>query len=321
MNQEEKDHLLAAIDEIENHTVASPGQAEKLAGDVLEAVLREDGYRFQYVGGPHDAGVDFVATRDADTERSAHSLGVQFKYRRVPSNVAAVRELLGTALLASYDRSILLASAGFTKGARQLLERELPVTVELLDLPTLRNWVQRLVSAEPEAIDDVRSAVRILSRTLALLIARDPKKLDEIEWRDLERLLAEAFDGLGFGVVLTPPAKDGGKDIVLTCRVTGKKRTYVVEVKHWVAGGKVGGGAVSDFLHVIASEERQGGVLLSSSGFTRTAFEELSEVDRQVLRFGEAAKIVSVCRRYMKATSGIWSPPENLPEILYEETV
>jgi sulfur transfer protein SufE len=39
--------------------------------------------------------------------------------------------------------------------------------------------------------------------------------LEELEWHDLERTVADIFDGLGFLVTLTPPRKDGGKDIIL----------------------------------------------------------------------------------------------------------
>jgi hypothetical protein len=40
--------------------------------------------------------------------------------------------------------------------------------------------------------------------------------LDHLEWRDLERMMARVMEGLGFKVTLTPPSKDGGKDLILT---------------------------------------------------------------------------------------------------------
>ena len=44
----------------------------------------------------------------------------------------------------------------------------------------------------------VLQAVRDLSNELASLVARDPRALDRIEWRDLERMLALVFERLGF---------------------------------------------------------------------------------------------------------------------------
>jgi HJR/Mrr/RecB family endonuclease len=83
-----------------------------------------------------------------------------------------------------------------------------------------------------------------MSKKFALLIAQNPRALDEIEWRDIERTIAEVFDGLGFLARLTPPSKDGGKDVVLECTVSGQRAEYLVEIKHWRAGSRVGGGAL-----------------------------------------------------------------------------
>ncbi|MEM9456937.1 MAG: restriction endonuclease [Myxococcota bacterium] len=96
----------------------------------------------------------------------------------------------------------------------------------------------------PDEAEKVRSlvalAVESLARELILLIIKQRSALREIEWRDLERVIATAFEGIGSHVELTPPAKDGGKDIVLTCSENGIRRQYVVEIKHWVSGKQVG---------------------------------------------------------------------------------
>lgn len=122
-------------------------------------------------------------------------------------------------------------------------------------------------------------------------------------------------------MTLTPPAKDGGKDVVLGCYVQGRQAEYFVEIKHWRSRSRVGGGALRDFLNVIVREGRVGGLFLSTYGYCDNAFEQLTEIDRQRLRFGDAEKIVALCHTYVKARSGIWSPPENLADVLYEGTV
>jgi len=55
-------------------------------------------------------------------------------------------------------------------------------------------------------------------------------------------LVAVLVSDLGFEEVeLTPPAKDGGRDIIAKARnpKTGWTETYLFECKHWVAGKKV----------------------------------------------------------------------------------
>jgi restriction endonuclease Mrr len=103
--------------------------------------------------------------------------------------------------------------------------------------------------------------------------------------------------------------------------VTGKKHTYIIEIKHWRSGNRVGQSIVRDFLNVIVRERRQGGLFLSTYGYCDNAFEMLSEIERQQLKFGSEEKIVSLCKTYVKAEAGIWSPSATLTEILLEETI
>ena len=107
-----------------------------------------------------------------------------------------------------------------------------------MNIDSLRAWTARIERAKNEDVSPVVRAVQFLSRTLARLIARNSRALDEIEWRDLERLLAEVFEELGFDVELTPSSKDGGKDLVLSCLICGHGRKYFVEVKHWRSGNE-----------------------------------------------------------------------------------
>ncbi|MBF4280868.1 restriction endonuclease, partial [Vibrio anguillarum] len=134
-----------------------------------------------------------------------------------------------------------------------------------------------------------------LSDHFVRLIAHNPRYLMDIEWRELERVIQVIFEELGFSAELTPGSKDGGKDVVLKCRVSGADHTYFVELKHWRSQQKVGGQAAQDFLRVIVNEEINGGLFLSTYGFCDNAFEMLSEIDRQCLKFGNQSKIVTLC--------------------------
>ena len=106
-------------------------------------------------------------------------------------------------------------------------------------------------------------------------------------------MLAEVFQGLGFDVTLTPSSKDGGKDLILECIVQGDKQSYVVEVKHWRSGQHVGKRYISDFINVVANENRDGGLYLATYGYSGNAFEALTEVDRQSIKLGVDKKIMA----------------------------
>jgi restriction system protein len=55
--------------------------------------------------------------------------------------------------------------------------------------------------------------------------------------------------------------------------------------------------------------------------FCNNAFEQLTEIDRQRLHFGEQEKIVALGRTFDKVEAGIWTTPEDLTEVLFEGTV
>lgn len=132
--------------------------------------------------------------------------------------------------------------------------------------------------------------------------------------------LAAVFEKLGFETELTPASKDGDKDIILGFKASDGSRTYVVEVKHWRSRKKVGEKHVTHFVEVIAAEGRVGGLYLSTYGYASDAFKSLTEVERKTLRFGSEEKIAALCKMYLKAESGLWTPQPDLEGVLYEGT-
>jgi HJR/Mrr/RecB family endonuclease len=298
---------------------ASPQDAERIMGEILGPLLTEDGYTIEPVGHQRDIGVDFIARKRSPGESGADEIAIEYKhFRQGAVGTEAVHRVLGAAMSAGFSRAMLVTNARFTYAAREALRRSTPVGIELVDLDSLRSWVSRLEQVPSLDVSQINLIRRVFSRELIALIVKNPRYLDEIEWREMERLLTEVFEGLGFEARLTPGSKDGGKDIVLTCQVASKTHMYYVEVKHWRSGQRVGAGAISEFLNVIVNEEVSGGLYLSTYGYCSNAIETLTEVQRQTLRFGTETKIAALCKSYVKATSGIWSPEMTLPDLLYD---
>ena len=316
-----REELKALIHRLEASATpsASPQEAEQIMGEILEPLLTEDGYNITSVGKQRDLGVDFIAKKSAPENSQENEIAIEYKhYRQGAVGTEAVHRILGAAISSGFSRAMLVTNSRFTYAAREALRRSTPVGVELIDLDALRSWVSRLEQIEFIDVSQINLIRREFNRKFIDLIVKNPRYLDEIEWREMERLLSQVFEGLGFEVRLTPGSKDGGKDIVLTCQVKSTTHTYYVEVKHWRSGQRVGAGAVSDFLNVIVNEQVSGGLYLSTYGYCSNAIEGLTEIQRQTLRFGSESKIVSLCRSYVRATSGIWSPEMELPEMLYQ---
>jgi hypothetical protein len=215
---------------------------------------------------------------------------------------------------------MLIGRFGFTSAAREEARRLEPISVELLDISGLEAWIRRLGFGQPPNATRIQLSIRSISHEFAKLVAANPASLDHLEWRDLERMMARVMEGIGFSTILTPPSKDGGKDLILICDATNGKESFIVELKHWRSGKRVGKESVSDCIQVIVAEKRSGGLFLSTSGYAGDAFEGLAEITRQRIRFGNRAKVVLLAQTYTRACQGLWSPPAALPDILFEAT-
>jgi len=315
LNPEE---ILRRIDLVDSET--NPRRAEELLVDVLVPLLRADGYRVEHTGGPGDRGIDFLATSELpDTEPTR--IGVQYKHLGRPATVDVVQQVIGASIVADLDRMILLSRSGFSEAARGVLNRQLPTAVELIDLAFLRSWAARFGQGnrDPERGAAV-IAITELSAALARIVARNPVELENIEWRDLERLLDVVFAKLGFQTTLTPPAKDGGRDVILRFSIEREHRSFIVEAKHWRSRQRVGKAHLTDFLRVVATEKRDGGLFLATYGYAGNAFEVVTEVDKQLLHTGDQRKIVALCRTFVRAEAGLFVAPRNLTEVITSDT-
>ncbi|MBD1864234.1 MULTISPECIES: restriction endonuclease [Trichocoleus] len=321
MDDQLKTSLLSRIEQLQDAWEVKWKEAEQRIFDIVEPLLSDGGYQVSYkqrkVG---DSGFDISAIREETDDLLPYTLAVEYKHYKKPVGLDVVNAAIGAAITQRINRVILITSSRFTKDALELATRDLPLDLELFGFEELKAWVDRIDVDDQNDTREIQQILSFVSRRFAELVAKNPRCLDELEWRDLERLLSEVFDAIGFSVELTPGSKDGGKDLILQCEVDGNHCTYIVEVKHWRSGSRVGKDATRDFLNVIVHEGHNGGLYLSTYGYTNTAFESLSEIERRTLRFGDEEKIVSLCKTYYKLRSGIWSPPSKLTDVLFDGT-
>jgi len=150
----------------------------------------------------------------------------------------------------------------------------------------------------------------------AELIATDINYLDNIEWRDLERILGEALSTIGFQVKVTQPSKDGGKDIIVYLDVYNEKYSFIIELKHWRSGKRVNLSPVEKFLRVVINEKRTGGLFLASYGYTEDCIEAIASFKRYNLNLGDGNKIYSIFQIYKQKIGGRVLAPVELLNVL-----
>jgi hypothetical protein len=170
---------------------------------------------------------------------------------------------------------------------------------------------------ERERPRGVAYIARVAMRDMVRRIAEKPDELLAMEWRDLERALFEALQGLGYSVRSTRSTKDGGYDLEVD--IEGSR--YLVEVKHWSAPDRVGSKAIRRFAEVIMREQAAAGLFLSSSGYTGTVAAARLEVARVPIALGDSRKMLSFCRSFVVSERGIWERDGTLTDVFFSDTL
>ncbi|HXH90016.1 MAG TPA: restriction endonuclease [Thermoanaerobaculia bacterium] len=269
-----------------------------------------------------DFAVAIVVLDTGDTKLSAEVVRRTAVINAIPAAIPPARFLVTS----RSDRSLAPSDELLRDLARRYnFERWVPTSsregsgIQELRTAILESVAARVLEDKPE--NEVTRVVRTMTETLCKLIAKNPQVIDEIEWRDLERVVALALQRIGFEVELTPPAKDGGKDVVATFAVRDERKVFYVEVKHWRSGDRPGLRHVTDFIEVNATDGTDGGLFLSSSGFVTAVHGRLAEISAQRVRLGQRGKIVHLCQQFVKSTAGVWRSASILPALLFEETL
>jgi restriction system protein len=98
-----------------------------------------------------------------------------------------------------------------------------------------------------------------------------PGLLYELTSRQFEEFVAELFVRQGYEVQLTPASKDGGKDLYVATKSDLGTFLFVVECKKYAPDRPVGVELVRHLYGVVEAERVTGGILATTSRFTRDA--------------------------------------------------
>lgn len=303
---------MSFVDKFEEGAFRQSSEAVSLLAEMFEAcghTVSESGFV------DSDKRVDcFIRT---DIGGKPQTIAVEVKARMQPGSVASVNQALRLKMSGQFDRAMVISRSGFSAEALRLANTIGLGQIDLFGPGDLRNWLSKYVQLE-----DVDTAyqriVRGAMQQLARAVAERPEVLAKIEWRELEKVLREVFEGIGFGTKLTRPGKDGGFDLELSTAEGGQKRLYLVEVKHW-AEQKPGPAHLRKFISVTASRQATGGLLLSTSGFSGTVYSGIAEFSAPV-RLAERGKVVALCRAYYRLRSALWLEDVSLHQTLFSGT-
>jgi restriction system protein len=115
--------------------------------------------------------------------------------------------------------------------------------------------------------------------------------------------VAELFNREGWEVILTPPSKDGGKDLYVAQKVGVGSFVYVVECKKYAPENPVGVSIVRALYGVAQAEKLAGGIVATTSYFTRGA-REFQQAVKYQMSLADYVDLVQWIRRVFVDGSG-----------------
>lgn len=130
--------------------------------------------------------------------------------------------------------------------------------------------------------EDFKLVVIDTNQILLRKIKEDPKLLYALDPRKFEELVAEMLSQRGYQITLTPTSKDGGLDMYAAWKDDLGSFLYLVECKRYTPPNKVGVSVVRSLHGVVQQKQANGGIVVTSSFFTKGAKEFQENLPHQM---------------------------------------
>jgi restriction endonuclease Mrr len=151
-------------------------------------------------------------------------------------------------------------------------------------LESIRELYQFQAVVKPDAhlIHPVGQSIITVNNKLADYFRDDPEALRKVDPFMFERIVAELFEAEGYKIILTPPRADGGKDIYAYKTDQFTKTQFLVECKRYTPPSKVDVKIVRELYGVVQQERASGGIVVTTSYFTKPAITFANTVPYQL---------------------------------------
>lgn len=140
------------------------------------------------------------------------------------------------------------------------------------------NLIQQQSAKEVELV----SGLVVASDEVLSYLHRHPEKMNQLTPRQFEEFIAELLVRQGYEIQLTPITRDGGKDIYAARRDALGTFLYVVECKKNSPVRPVDVGVIRQLYGVVQEERVSGGIIATTSYFSKDAKEFCDRVKYQV---------------------------------------
>lgn len=124
---------------------------------------------------------------------------------------------------------------------------------------------------DTERFGPVRIDLEEINAELIKRLAAHPELMYEMDPRRFEELLAELFQGRGYETELTPPSRDGGRDVLAFRKEPFGTLLTLAQAKRYAPDRRVGVRVVRELYGVVEQERASQGVVVTTSSFTKDA--------------------------------------------------
>ncbi len=107
-------------------------------------------------------------------------------------------------------------------------------------------------------------------------LSEHPESFYQLTDNDFEIVMAEIYSKLGYDVTRTKATRDGGKDLIIRIPEILGDFIYYVECKKYAAKRPIGVGIIRNLIGTVNTDRVNGGILATTSFFTRDAYEFIS---------------------------------------------
>jgi HJR/Mrr/RecB family endonuclease len=133
-------------------------------------------------------------------------------------------------------------------------------------------------------------------------IYRDNQIIYRLEPRDFEEMVAELLRKQDFKVELTKQTRDGGYDLIALQNISGFPNRFLVECKRHASHRPVGVNIIRSFCQVM-SEEKNNGIIVTSSYFSAEAMKYREKFQPYNLHFRDRDDILEWVNKYVASGS------------------
>ena len=143
-------------------------------------------------------------------------------------------------------------------------------------------WDDVVFPGFPESSQKIAIASNDDWNRIIKYLSQHPEILYELTPRKFEELIAELLHREGYNITLTPERKDGGFDILALHNTAVGRHLYLVECKRYARENPVGVNLVRALYGVVENERASGGLIVTTSRFTRGALEFQHDLEFRV---------------------------------------